>query len=38
VNFSGSCLAGYLDFVDESLVLRKLDPRRPLQSVRIAAG
>jgi hypothetical protein len=37
VNFSGSCLAGYLDFVGESLVLRTRDPRRPLQSVRIAA-
>ena len=38
VNFGGSCLAGYLDLVDESLVLSTRDPHRPLQGVRIAAG
>lgn len=38
VNFGGRCLAGYLAFVQDSLVLRGRDPHRPLQSVRIAAG
>jgi hypothetical protein len=38
VNFGGNCLAGYLAFVEDSLVLRARDPHRPLQSVRVAAG
>ncbi len=38
VDFGGKCLAGYLTFVENSLVLRARDPHRQLQSVRIAAG
>ncbi len=38
VNFGESCLAGYLAFVEDSLVVRTRDPHRPLQSVRITAG
>jgi transcriptional regulator with XRE-family HTH domain len=38
VNLGASCLAGYLAFVQDSLVVRTRDPHRPLQSVRIAAG
>jgi transcriptional regulator with XRE-family HTH domain len=38
VNFGESSLAGYLAFVEDSLVLRAREPRRPLQSVRVVAG
>lgn len=38
VNFGEGCLAGYLAFVENSLVLRARDPHRLLQSVRVATG
>lgn len=38
VTFEGRCRAGYLSFVEESLVLRTRNPYRELHSVHVAPG